>query len=162
MAVSNEAAAIAALLYEAFAEYKPLFTEKGFTDSTPVQKEIEDRIAEKAVWVAVFENDIAGTVSILPCHDGLFLRSMAVGPGARGKGIGKALLDHVHQYAFEKGCPCLKLDTTPFLSAAIRLYESFGFKQQGSGDLYGTPLIIMTKTLEQVIKTKTEKNEYAK
>src|SRR5580765_7064444 len=85
MAVSSEAAAIAALLYQAFAEYKPLFTEKGFEDSTPVQKEIEDRIAEKAVWVAVFDNDIAGTVSILPCSEGLFIRSMAVSPGARGK-----------------------------------------------------------------------------
>ncbi|HLG40585.1 MAG TPA: GNAT family N-acetyltransferase, partial [Chitinophagaceae bacterium] len=79
----------------------------------------------------------------------LYVRSMAVSPGARGKGIGKILMEHVHEMAFSNGCTCITLTTTHFLLPAIRLYESFGFKRQGPGDLHGTPLIRMIKNLNQ-------------
>ena len=149
-AVADDAAVVAALIYEAFAEYKPLYTKEGFEATTPSQKEIEDRISKKAVWLVGYDNNISGTVSIFPRREELFIRSMAVSPASRGKGIGKILMDHVHEMAFSNGCSVITLNTTPFLLPAIRLYERFGFQQQGPGDLHGTPLIKMTKNLKPV------------
>ena len=161
-AVLKNAAAVTLLLYEAFAEYRSLYTEKGFEATTPAQQEIEDRINKKAVWLVLSDNTISGTVSLFPRQDELFVRSMAVSPVARGKGIGKILMEHVHGMAFSNGCSVITLNTTAFLLPAIRLYESFGFKQQGPGDLYGTALIKMTKHLKPSAKNKIENNDYAK
>jgi len=153
-ALLEDAAAIAALLYDSFKEYRPLYTEEGFRATTASQKEIEDRISKKAVWVAMDGNDLCGTVSIFPRGEELFVRSMAVSPASRGKGIGKILMEHVHEVAFSSGCSVITLNTTAFLLPAIRLYECFGFQRQGPGDLYGTPLISMTKNLKSVTKGK--------
>jgi GNAT superfamily N-acetyltransferase len=153
-ALLEDAAAIAALLYDAFKEYRPLYTEEGFTATTASQKEIEDRISKKAVWLAIYGNELCGTVSIFPRGEELFVRSMAVSPASRGKGIGKVLMEHVHEMAFSGGCSVITLNTTAFLLPAIRLYERFGFQRQGPGDLYGTPLIRMTKDLMPAIKNK--------
>jgi hypothetical protein len=42
------------------------------------------------------------------------------------------------------------LSTTPFLTAAISLYERFGFSRSidGPHDLYGTPLFTMVKRMD--------------
>jgi len=146
-AVANDAAAIAALLFKAFVEYRSLYTDKGFEATTPEREEIEERINKKAVWLVMDGNTPAGTVSVFPQKDQLYVRSLAVSPEARGKGIGEMLMEHVHEMAFASGCSCIKLTTTPFLLAAIKLYEKFGFEPQGKDDLFGTPLIWMTKSL---------------
>src|SRR5258705_6915738 len=88
----NDAAAVAALLLDAFAEYRPLYTEKGFDATTPAANEIGKRIEQRAVWLAEHDNKIAGTVSIFPRGEELYIRSMAVSQVARGKGIGKILM----------------------------------------------------------------------
>ena len=42
------------------------------------------------------------------------------------------------------------LSTTPFLLAAVRLYEQFGFQPTDAGprELFGTPLFTMEKRLQ--------------
>jgi ribosomal protein S18 acetylase RimI-like enzyme len=74
---------------------------------------------------------------------------MAVLPGARGSGVGQALLDQVEAFANAQGAPRLYLSTTPFLDAAIRLYVRAGFVRtdEGPTDLHGTPLLTMEKPL---------------
>jgi ribosomal protein S18 acetylase RimI-like enzyme len=146
-AVASDAAAVAALLYKAFVEYRSLYTERGFEATTPEREQIEDRINKKAVWLVVNGDTIAGTVSVFPQKDQLYVRSLAVNPDARGKGIGEMLMEHVHEMAFASGCSFITLTTTPFLLPAIKLYEKFGFEAQGKDDLFGTPLVWMTKTL---------------
>ena len=52
----------------------------------------------------------------------------------RGKGLSKALLKRVEDYAKEQGCHTLFLDTRITLEPAVSLYRSFGFSivfQQG-------------------------------
>jgi ribosomal protein S18 acetylase RimI-like enzyme len=81
--------------------------------------------------------------------DGLYIRGMAVLPEARGVGIGKKLLEHVQGYAKDEKIQRLYLCTTPYLPAAIHLYQSFGFKQISEMDdsFYGTLNFIMEKWL---------------
>jgi ribosomal protein S18 acetylase RimI-like enzyme len=70
-------------------------------------------------------------------------------PAARKLKIGKRLLSEIEAYAAEQGCKRIFLSTTPFLDAAIRLYEKSGFRRvPGSEhDLFGTPLFTMEKHL---------------
>jgi ribosomal protein S18 acetylase RimI-like enzyme len=72
---------------------------------------------------------------------------MAVLTTARKSKIGSKLLEVIEAHAAEQGCKRIFLSTTPFLEAAIRLYEKFGFRRvPGSEhDLFGTPLFTMEK-----------------
>lgn len=159
-ATTADATAIAALLYKAFVEYKSLYTDEGFDATTPRPKDMELRIAMKAVWIVVEGEKIVGTVSLFPRYGELFVRSMAVSPEARGKGIGKLLMNHAHEIAFSSGCVSITLNTTPFLLPAIKLYERFGFVAEGPADLFGTALIKMNKSLVAVNETTRKLVDY--
>jgi GNAT superfamily N-acetyltransferase len=55
--------------------------------------------------------------------DGLF-----VADGARGRGVGSALLDAIKAKARDLGCPRVRLDVVDTNRAARRLYERSGFR----------------------------------
>jgi len=142
--------AISAVLLDGFREYSPQYTPGGFAATTPAPSEVLRRIEEGPVWLALIQSEVVGTVSaVLRDNDVLYIRGMAVLPQARGLRIGNRLFELIEAYAKEHGCTRLVLSTTPFLSRAIRLYESLGFVRTGEGphDLNGTPLFTMEKTL---------------
>jgi len=56
------------------------------------------------------------------------LRKMYLAPTYRGQGLGKRLLAHALERAQQLGFRRVELETTSVLAAAIRLYESFGFR----------------------------------
>jgi len=149
-AVENDSARIASLLYDSFVEYKSLYTPEAFAATTPPQDQIRARLNEGPMWVAVKNKTIVGTASAVLKSEGLYVRSMAVLPTARGQGLGRLLLKAVEDYASARSCRRLFLSTTPFLCSAIRLYEHFGFErsEEGPHHLFGTPLITMVKALE--------------
>lgn len=149
LAVPSDAAVVASILLEAFREFLPLYTPEGFSATTPTEEQIRQRMSEGPMWVALQEGVIVGTVAAVVKLDGLYLRGMAVCSSARGQYIGKKLLDTVRGYAREKGCQRIYLSTTPFLAAAIRLYEQYGFRriEEGPYELHGTPLFTMEYTL---------------
>jgi len=144
-----EAAAIAAILQAAFAEYGPLYTPLALAATTPGQRQIEQRWDEGPVWVAEVDGRLAGTVAAVDKGDGLYVRSMAVLPEARGLRLGERLLQAVDDYAQLRGLDRLYLSTTPFLHRAIRLYERWGFRRTDASphELFGTPLFTMAKVV---------------
>jgi len=78
---------------------------------------------------------------------------MAVIPVARGRGIGRQLLEAVQVFAAGVGARQLSLTTTPFLDGAIRLYENAGFQHSPESlELHGTPLFAMVKPLPPAAK----------
>jgi len=145
----SDASTIAVILHQAFVEFEPLYTPGGFAATTPTAEQVEARLDEGPVWVALLDGGIVGTVSAVPKGDSLYVRSMAVLPEARGHRIGERLLEEIEKYAHEHGLVSLYLSTTPCLDRAIRLYESYGFRRMNSGpqDLFGTPLFSMEKVL---------------
>ena len=128
----RDATAIESLLYESFLEHERAYTPEAFHITTPGKRQIESRIKQGTVWVALHTNVIAGTVSVHPEGEALHIRSMAVRPSMRGRGIGKLLLQRVEKFASANRYKRLILNTTPFLASAIRLYERFGFRATGS------------------------------
>ena len=146
----RDAAAIGSLLYESFLEYERAYTPEAFHVTTPEKREIERRIKHWTVWVALHANVIVGTVSAHSEGETLHIRSMAVRPSMRGRGIGKLLLQRVEKFASANRYKCLILNTTPFLASAIRLYERFGFRATGrERDWFGTTVSAMAKQLIQ-------------
>jgi GNAT superfamily N-acetyltransferase len=148
-AIADEAASIAWVLHQAFADYQSLYTAEAFATTTPTPSEIEQRWNEGPVWSVVKDGRLVGTIAALAKNDALYIRSMAVVPSARRQGIGKILLSEVESFAKAGGFQRMLLSTTPFLDDAIRLYEHFGFKRTDEGPhaLAGTPLFTMEKAL---------------
>ena len=148
-ATEADAGALAALLREAFAEYERLYTRAGYAATTPDGQAIRARLAEGPTWVAHEDGRILGTVSAVAKEDGVYVRSMAVAPAARGKRIALLLMRQLELFAVSSKAGRLYLSTTPFLFSAIRLYESLGFRRTGEppDDLFGTPLVTMARRL---------------
>jgi len=59
------------------------------------------------------------------------LYSIAVAHGARGRGLGEALLAAAEHAAERNGAQCMRLEVRPDNSAAIRLYERQGYRRFG-------------------------------
>jgi len=149
-AAVDECASIARVLYEAFVEYKSLYTPEAFAATTPNADHIRQRWHEGPVWVACQHDQIVGTVAAVAKGQALYIRSMALLPNARGMGIGRALLDQVETFANAGGFRQMFLSTTPFLDNAIRLYAGYGFERSSDGPraLFGTHLVTLEKTLK--------------
>ena len=68
------------------------------------------------------------------------LEDLFVDPGARGAGLGRALIDATLGRARARGCRRVELDVNEANDTAIRLYESAGFSatanSYGARDLY--------------------------
>src|SRR5687767_11061450 len=112
-AAPADAASIAAVLHESFVEYKASYTDEAFAATTPAAGQIQSRMIEGPVWVAVLDGVTVGTVSVVPEGESLYIRGMAVLPSARGHRVGEALLQQVEDFASAHGHGRLYLSTTP-------------------------------------------------
>jgi uncharacterized protein len=149
LATPGDAAAISSILRKSFIEYEARYTSEGFAATVLMPDEVQTRMNEGPVWVALESGVVLGTLSAVSTPRGLYIRGMAVDPAARGKGVGAKLLERSEELAIASGSQRLFLSTTPFLMRAIRLYERYGFhrKNEGPADLFGTPLFTMVKDL---------------
>jgi putative acetyltransferase len=102
-------------------------------------------------FLAVTDTEILGGGGIFPTP-GLPLYTcelvkMYLSPSARGKGIGKALLQKCIDKALELGYKNMYLETMPELINAIPMYEKFGFKylpeQLGNSGHFGCKIWMM-------------------
>lgn len=145
----DDAVAIASILQQAFAPLRSQYTAQAFAATVPPADTLRARLAEGPTWLALLDGKGVGTVSAVAHGPDLYLRSMAVLPAARGRGLGRLLLGEAEAFARAQRLGRLTLSTTPFLHAAIALYEAVGFVRSGEGptDLHGTPLVRMAKGL---------------
>jgi L-amino acid N-acyltransferase YncA len=57
-------------------------------------------------------------------------------PWARGKGVGRKLLETVEQLALEMGYKVLQIDVRETQESAVRLFENMGYKRWGANPAY--------------------------
>jgi putative acetyltransferase len=148
LADPSESPAIALVLRHAFLEYEARYAPDAFAATTPTAQQIEQRWGEGPTWVAELSGGgVVGTIAAVPRSGCLYLRSMAIVPGARGRRLGWALLETAERFARDRRLDRMVLSTTPFLDRAIGLYERYGFQRCGGGPdaLHGTPLVTMAK-----------------
>ncbi|MDP3494044.1 MAG: GNAT family N-acetyltransferase [Hyphomonadaceae bacterium] len=78
------------------------------------------------------------------------LYSIATLPTARGKGLGRRLMDALERAAHKRGCDRLRLEVREKNRPAIALYESLGYLRIGRYEKYyqdGAPAIRFEKQL---------------
>lgn len=111
-------------------------------------RDVARRATEAEVLVALAPG-LVGCVSLVtdpsspwaellePAEAGI--RMLAVHPSAQGRGVGACLVRACEERARERGCAALMLHTTPWMSAAQRLYESAGFERLQERDFSPVP-----------------------
>lgn len=150
LATSADSAAIAEVLHEAFLPFREHYTAEAFDVVTASADLIQSRFVEGPIWVAELNGKVVGTVSLTAEPEGLYIRSMAVRPGAQGLGIGHKLLDALNYHISESEIKRIFLYTTYFVPGAKELYEKHGFKwvrDTAAEEWYGTPGLEMEKRL---------------
>jgi len=100
--------------------------------------DVEGRVAQGEVWVALDGDEIVGTVwvprpgerlSPLAREGELDFRQLAVAPRARGRGVGEALTRHVLALARERGARRVVMNSGPEMLGAHALYLKLGFRR---------------------------------
>lgn len=90
---------------------------------------------DAALFVAETAEGIVGRLSITrdqhPSSQHVADIGLMVAQGYRRRGIGRALLDAAVEWARASGIDKLELHVFPHNEPAIKLYESFGFEQEG-------------------------------
>ncbi len=61
----------------------------------------------------------------------MVLHLLTVSPSAKGKGIGRKMLEFYEGYAKENGCKYLRMDTNARNVRARKIYAKYGFKEVG-------------------------------
>lgn len=88
--------------------------------------------ANAAYFVAELNGEIMGGSGIYPTHNlptgCCELVKLYLSHNARGKGLGKVLMNQCFQAAKQLGYTSIYLETMPELSTAVGLYEKLGFE----------------------------------
>lgn len=124
------------------------YVDAGETDEPyfPELRDVAARAALVPVLVAVDRTSglLLGGVAYVPgpgpYHEGAFgeqdasFRMLAVRPEARGRGVGRALVETCIARARADGREAIGIVTRPFMHAAHHLYESLGFERYPAAD----------------------------
>lgn len=102
-----------------------------FDEATDHLYELFSQTPRSAYFVAEINGEVLGGGGIFPTQglpaDTVELVKLYLLPAARGRGVGKALINECRQAARAAGYARLYLETTDELTQAIPLYERLGF-----------------------------------
>lgn len=121
-----------ALLFDGYRQFY-----KQESDLTGVRAFLEARLQreESVVFLALEGTDASGFTQLYPSFSSVsmarlwILNDLFVAPGARGKGVGEALLARAAGFARETGAVGLQLETAADNFTAQRLYKRCGWKR---------------------------------
>ena len=131
-ATAADADAVVAMLVEVAGEGRWIATEAPVDVEQRRRRLVEDIEREDAiVLVAEAGGQPVGELGLHLARYGVADLGMAVAAGWRGRGIGSALLAEAIDRARAAGAHKVALQVWPHNSAAIALYERFGFQREG-------------------------------
>jgi RimJ/RimL family protein N-acetyltransferase len=96
------------------------------------QRMVEDvEGADAIILVAEADGEVVGELGLHLARYGVADLGMLVAGGWRGRGVGTALLGEAVERARKAGAHKIALQVWPHNTAAIALYERFGFEREG-------------------------------
>lgn len=128
-------------LIEGLAEYERLRHECHATDALLTEALFGARPYAE-VTIAEWEGEPAGfalyfhNFSTFLARPGIYLEDLFVRPSHRGRGIGKALLQHLAALAVARGCGRLEWSVLDWNVDAIGFYERLGARPQDEWTVY--------------------------
>ncbi|MEM7251133.1 MAG: GNAT family N-acetyltransferase [Pseudomonadota bacterium] len=97
-------------------------------EPAPMNADFERQISQGMVWVATKAHRLVGyVVFYAQGPDGLHLENIAVIPEMSGRGIGKALVQHVEEAARRAGKAAVELYTNEAMVENLAMYPKLGF-----------------------------------
>ncbi len=119
--------------------------------------DVVGRADRTLVLVAVEDGDILGTATLEldgrvddedpPLRPGeAHIRMVGVDPSARGRGMGRALMDACLDEARSRGKTLITLHTTARMKAAQRMYESMGFTR-GADRVFPSGFVLLSYSM---------------
>ncbi|HQV05788.1 MAG TPA: GNAT family N-acetyltransferase [Chitinophagaceae bacterium] len=128
---ANDNPVIAKIIRAVLTEFKVNKPGTVFSDPT-TDRLYEVFLTEKSIYnIAELNGEIVGGCGIFPTKglpkDTCELVKMYLLPHARGKGIGKMLIEKSLEQAQHLGYQKIYLETMPELSQALKVYEQYGF-----------------------------------
>lgn len=101
----------------------------------PTKSFLEEITKSDNMTLFIAEDEgIVGTLTLaiqkIPTGKKAWIEDVVVDGSARGKGIGKKLIQHAIEYASESGVTKIDLTSSPFRTAANKLYEKMGFQKR--------------------------------
>ena len=121
--------AITAIIDAAYAPYIPRLGRKPL----PMLDDHAARIRDGQAWVADIDGEVAGVLVLLHADDHLMLDNVAVAPGQRRTGVGRALLQFAESEAERRGHPEIRLYTHETMVENIALYGRIGYVETRRG-----------------------------
>lgn len=114
--------------------------------------QLERDLASERCRLLVLEDAgrLCGFAALLVVLPEAELTSIVVRHGDQGRGLGQALLGRVRREAASLGCGKLSLEVSAANAAALRFYESAGFKAVGRRPKYygdGSDAVLMDLAL---------------
>ncbi len=101
-----------------------------FDESTDRLSELFS-VPKSMYYICMIDGRIVGGAGIYPTdglpNDTCELVKMYILPDARGKGLGKALINTCVEFAQQQGYKKIYLETMPELARAVSVYEQLGF-----------------------------------
>lgn len=110
--------------YEAFAS---LFGELGIDDPVPPREAFADDLQRRMI-VALEGAEVVGYASFERLKDVGYVRNIVTAPSRRGRGIGRALMEHLRSSFVEAGAQSWCLNVKPENGPAVALYRRCGLE----------------------------------
>jgi ribosomal-protein-alanine N-acetyltransferase len=118
-------------LNESDAEEIAFIEKECFSDPWSVNS-ILDSMKGNNIFLGIRDKGtLIGYLSLYESLDEGYINNIAVLKDKRRRGIGKALLKEITDYAVLKGLAFISLEVRVSNTPAINLYSSFGFKEEG-------------------------------
>ncbi len=130
--VAEDNAKIASIIRATLEEFKANHPGTVYYDETTDRLSEVFKTTNSKYWIALDDGQMLGGAGIYPTEglpeDTCELVKLYLLKAARGKGIGKLLMEQCHQEAKALGFKKIYLETMPELTNAIPLYEKQGYE----------------------------------
>lgn len=146
-AVAADAAAVRALVRDAYAKWVPVIGR----EPKPMTANYNTAIRLNRVDLAHVEGELAGLIETIDRSDHLLIENVAVAPQQHGQGLGRALMAHAETVARAAGYRQVRLYTNQRFEANVQLYLRLGYSidREEEGPLGVT--VYMSKSLPAAV-----------
>jgi GNAT superfamily N-acetyltransferase len=143
-AVPADAEAIRSLTRAAYAKWVALIGR----EPLPMQADYERAVAEHTIDLLIVDGALAGLLETIRRPDHLWIETVAVAPGAQGRGFGRLLLDHAERRALRSGRMQIRLLTNQAFAANLELYAKRGYIVDQTEAFCGGTTVHMSKRID--------------
>ena len=141
----QDADAVRAIVHSAYARWVPVLGR----EPAPMWADYDHGVRAHDIDLLHTEDRMVALIECVPHSDHLFIENIAVVPEHQGRGLGRWLLAHAERRAQDARLPRLGLLTAEAMASNVRLYQSAGFRIDGTSLFMGGTTIHMSKWLNQ-------------